>query len=61
VAARGDLSAREANGTQGTNASFTAETTVKAFEDAGAGTQITENGHQFTTLAAGAQVDLIAT
>jgi hypothetical protein len=49
------------NAAHGQNATFTAETTVKAFEDAAPGQQITENGHQFQTLGEGAQVDLIAT
>jgi hypothetical protein len=49
------------NGTQGTNAEFFGETTVKAYEDKGNGVQETEFGHQFTTLVEGPQVDLIAT
>jgi hypothetical protein len=44
-----------------TNAAFTSQTILKAFEDRGSGQQIIENNHQFTTLAEGAQVDLIAT
>jgi hypothetical protein len=44
-----------------TNASFTGETTVKAYEDLGPGVQDTEFHHQFQTLKEGVQVDLIAT
>lgn len=45
----------------GTNAGFEGKTTFRAFVDNGNGTQETAHGHQFTTLAEGAQVGLFAT
>jgi hypothetical protein len=48
------------NGTQGVNAEFTGETTVKAFEDKGTDL-VTKHEHQYTEHTCGLQVGLVVT
>jgi hypothetical protein len=50
----------DGNGHTGTNASFTSNTIIKAFEDPGT-EQKTLHGHQYTAQKCGAQIDIQAT